>query len=366
MREHVSLTLLAQPLPPVGERILGVMPDLSNSEPSGSVKRRKPKAKTADTTPTVNVTAVASSAVKKDAPATATIRAQPAKPRQQNPRAYADAVQAMSADLRKEAVAGSILFLQVLETDPKACRKFLKTLPPDGLIDVVANLAKHLVAQPSSPRAARTIPVGSGAAKTNSAPTTAAASASAPTTTPATAPGGVAKAATIAVGSGGAGVGVSSTGGESGASGVPVVAAGALNVPGGARARTSGATPVPAAGAMAAALAKEAAVAAAQKGADTAPSASGATKGAGTGDVPKDASALKPRAAPRSVAAQPSGASKSADDVSLSPAPARKFSTPTLIVVVLMMSCVVVLRWRLLTMIVIRLEFEFAATTALH
>lgn len=82
------------------------------------------------------------------------------KARTQNPRAYQDALQAMCADMRKEAVAGSILFVQLMETDPKTCRKHLKTLPHDLLVDCVASLAKHLIAPATSPRQARTVPVG--------------------------------------------------------------------------------------------------------------------------------------------------------------------------------------------------------------
>lgn len=65
----------------------------------------------------------------------------------------------MSAELRKEALAGSILFVQLHEADPKACRKALKALPPDQLVDVIASLSKHLIT-PSTPRQARTIAVG--------------------------------------------------------------------------------------------------------------------------------------------------------------------------------------------------------------
>ena len=80
----------------------------------------------------------------------------------QNPRDYSNALQAMLADLMPEVVAGSMVFIRQMEVDPKAFRKHLKSLPPDQLIDLIHNLAKHVSSAPSgaSRTVGKTIKVG--------------------------------------------------------------------------------------------------------------------------------------------------------------------------------------------------------------
>ncbi len=147
----------------------------------------------------------------------------------QNPRGYSDALQAMLADLLPEVVAGCMVFTRQMEVDPKgeatkenkrekkkyffltqvlayaAFRKHLKSLPPDQLIDMIQNLAKHVTTQPAtnvSSRAAKTIVVGqqpAGAHAASSAAQVASASAPAVGSTTATVTSTSALAATAAV-----------------------------------------------------------------------------------------------------------------------------------------------------------------------
>lgn len=148
------------------DRLLGPMPDLGLPEPKKSATTRKGKlpfgagAASASPSPPAGAAGseegAAGAAAGKDgkklaAPAAASPGPAGKKGSGVGPRkaggaqrGYGDALQAMTADLPAEIIAGSMVFLRHMEVDPKGFRKHLKSVPPDQLIDILHNLAKHM------------------------------------------------------------------------------------------------------------------------------------------------------------------------------------------------------------------------------
>ncbi len=178
-------------LKPLTERTLGPMPVLEDSKaaakPAAARKTKSAKPSVEESVPPM-VTGGAESApgAVQNLKATArepkkssigsALQGATSRKSSANPRGYSDALQAMLADLLPEVVAGCMVFQRQMEVDPKAFRKHLKSLPPDQLIDMIQNLAKHVTAAPAgagSSRVIKTITVGGGGGAKPATPTAA-------------------------------------------------------------------------------------------------------------------------------------------------------------------------------------------------